>query len=223
MQRLPLVGPRDALDLLILLAGCATVPIVRRPRAASLVCFHAPALAALCLLGVFFFPTTTSAPTHALRSMPLILHVGIAFLAYAYFLSTGLTSAAYVLQARRLKRHQTTGVFEHLPSLEELDKTLWASVRRGYLLFAITLLIGLAWAYTDRSLLGEYWYLSPKVLLSFVMVLFYAGCFHARRSGWLHGPRIAYWMLVGFLTFFTLYLVLELTGLRTYHFWGMKP
>lgn len=219
-NRVPLTGARDALSLLIILATAAALPVARRPRAASLLCFHAPVLAFLCLITVFLTSDARTAPAHQLRSMPLILHVGVAFLAYAFFLFGGLTSAAYVLQARRIKKHSDAGLFQYLPSLEELDQTLWSSITRGYMLFTATLLIGWVWAWAERHLLGDRWYLAPKVLLSLIMVLFYAVCFHARRRGWLRGPQLAYWVLMGFCLFFGLYLVLELTGLRTYYFWG---
>ncbi|HOJ33549.1 MAG TPA: cytochrome c biogenesis protein CcsA [Candidatus Hydrogenedentes bacterium] len=219
-HRLPLTGARDALSLLIILATAAALPVARRPRAASLLCFHAPLLALLSLITIFLTSDTLATPAHQLRSMPLILHVGVAFLAYAFFLSGGLTSAAYVIQARRIKSHSEAGFFQYLPSLEELDQSLWSSITKGYVLFTATLFIGWAWAWAERNLLGDKWYLAPKVLLSLVMVLFYAVCFHARRRGWLRGPQLAYWVLMGFCLFFGLYLVLELTGLRTYYFWG---
>lgn len=219
-RRLPLTTAGDALNLLVLLATAAVLPIARKERAAALLSFYAPALAALYAANGLFFRESLRTAPRLLRGGPLLAHVGMAFLAYALLLLAGVTSVAYVLLARRLKRGDTTGLFQHLPSLEELDRSLWGFVRRGYALFSATLLVGVAWAWLERDLLGDRWWISPKVSLSFVMVIFYAVCFHARRSGWLRGPRLAYWVLVGFALLFGLYVALELAGLRTYHFWG---
>jgi len=217
---LPLTTTADSLVLFVLLSAVLVLVAVRRHDVPGLLCFHVPPLAAVCLLNAVVAHPDLHAAPRALRGLPLSIHVGAVFLAYALFFLASTTSAAYLYQARRLKRHQTAGLFQRLPSLEELDRTLYRLVAVGYPLFAATLGLGVLWAWLDRDLLQPGWWHAPKVLLSVVMVLFFAVMFHMRRSGRLRGPKLALLVFSGFSSLLVLYVVSAVLHLRTYNFWG---
>ncbi|MBI4557733.1 MAG: cytochrome c biogenesis protein CcsA [Candidatus Hydrogenedentes bacterium] len=223
--RLP-VTPFDALNLFILLSTLIMVLVTQPEPMRALQCFYLPALAIMCLINVgvalrYLNVAPKELPV-TLRGLPLTIHIGLIYLAYALFFVASMTSVAYVFQSQRLKRRQTSGLFHQLPSLEQLDRTLYRLISYGYPFFVITMLIGIFWAWAEPKLLGEQWWLSPKIILSAVMVAFYSVSFHTRRFGLLRGRKLAYFVFFGFTSLLATSIVLALLNLSTYNFWG-KP
>ena len=215
----PLTTAVDAISLFALLTAAVMVYILRKESAPALLCFYAPPLAAACLVNAAVAHEALHTAPRELRGLPLALHVGLVFLAYALFFLASLTRGAYLFQANRLKRRKITGLFQRLPSLEQLDRTLWRLVVYGYPIFVATLALGFVWAWLDNQLLEAKWWLSPKVVLSCVMVVFYGVLFHLRRQGGLRGPKLSYLMLVGFIVLLLAYFALDFMHLRDYNFW----
>ncbi|HUW61078.1 MAG TPA: cytochrome c biogenesis protein CcsA [Candidatus Bathyarchaeia archaeon] len=218
-RMVPLTTAVDAISLFAVLTAVIMVYILRKENAPALLCFYAPPLAAACLANAAMAHDALHSAPRELRGLPLTLHVGLVFLAYALFFLASMTSAAYLFQANRLKRCQTTGLFQRLPSLEQLDRTLWRLVVYGYPMFVATLALGFVWAWLDNQLLEAKWWLSPKVILSCVMAVFYGILFHLRRQGGLRGPKLSYLMLVGFIVLLLAYFALDFMHLRDYNFW----
>jgi len=216
---MPLTTTVDALSLFGLLTAVIMVYVVRKENAPAMLCFYAPPLAAACLINAAVAHDALHTSPRELQGLPLTLHVGTVFLAYALFFLASMTSAAYLFQAHRLKHRKTTGLFQRLPSLEQLDRTLWRLVRYGYPLFVATLALGFVWAWFDDQLLEARWWLAPKVIMSCAMVVFYGALFHLRRHGGLRGPKLSYLMLVGFVALLLAYFALDLLHLRDYNFW----
>jgi len=221
--RLPLTTMTDSLNLLVMFSALVALFVAYRHRVPALLTFYLPPLAAISLVNAVASFGDVNAEPRVFESLPLAVHVGMAFLAYALFLTAATTGAAYLFLSAHLKKHHTTLLTKRLPSLEELDATLVRLVSYGYPLFILTLIQGAAWAWQDRELLGPYWWLSPKVVLSFVMALFYAIAFHARHAKRLHGPRLAQLVSFGFALLIALYIGLSLLNLRGYRFWGGTP
>jgi len=219
-HRVPLTTPADSINLMVLLCTAITIPMERKEALRPLICFYLHPLALLCVITALMAHGDLRTPPRELRSSMLALHVGMAFLAYALFFMASMTSLAYIAKARHLKRHSTTGLFHRLPSLEQLDHTLYRLIRAGYPLFGVTLAVGLMWTHTDRALLGTHWYLAPKILLSLAMAAFFSMAFHGRRKGILRGPKLANFVFVGFSVFLAVYVVTALLHLREYNFWG---
>ena len=217
---LPLTTMADSLDLLGILSALVMLFVVRKSRMPALLCFYLPPLAVICAVNAVVARQYFQHAPRALNSAMLTIHVGLAFLAYALFFVASMTSAAYLFQAGRLKNHKTSGLFRHLPSLEELDEALFRLMRYGYPFFVATLFLGLVWAWIDRDLLGTWWWLAPKVILSYVMAAFYAVTFHMRRLGRLRGPKLAHLVFWGFFVLIMTYIVLSILNLRGYHFWS---
>ena len=101
---LPLTNTTDSLDLLTVLTTLVMLLALRQTGALVLVPFYAPPLAAIALLNAAVAHTNLYEAPRALPSVPLGVHVGLAFLAYALFFAASATSVAYVCQARTLKR-----------------------------------------------------------------------------------------------------------------------
>lgn len=215
----PLTGLTDSLNLFLVLATGIMLSIQRKETCRSLLSFYLPPLGLIAVLNALSGYGHLSESPMPLNGIPLILHVGLVFLAFALFFVASMTSMAYAFQAQRLKKNQTTGIFQRLPSLEQLDKTLYHLISIGYPVFVTTLVVGLSWAWFDRDLLGERWWLSPKIFLSAVMVAFYSTSFHGRRIGWLRGPKLAYIVFFGFTSLLVVYIALGLLQLGDYNFW----
>ena len=219
-RQTPLTNAGDSISLFLILCTGIMLTVQRREAMRPLLCFYLPALAILALVAAFVAPPyLKEPPNQELNDALLTAHVGMVFLAFALFFVASLTSMAYAFQAQHLKRHKTIGLFQRLPSLEQLDRTLYRLISVGYPLFVVTLIFGLGWAWADRELLGPYWFFSPKILLSILMVTFYAVSFHIRRIGLLRGPKLAYLVFFGFSSLLAAYLVLGLLKLGTYNFW----
>lgn len=222
-RALPLTTMTDSVNLFVVLTTVVMFWTVRHAKTPVLLSFYLPPLAVVCLVNALVAHRFLYEPPRALPGLPLSIHVGLAFCAYALFFVANMTSVGYIFEAQHLKRHETIGTWQRLPSLEKLDQTLWRLIYCGYPLFVVALLLGLIWSWADRDLLGPHWWLAPKVTLSWVMAIFYAVAFHARRSGWLRGPKLACLVVIGSSFLLLMYLVLAATNLRGYEFWGTTP
>jgi len=219
----PLTTLSDSLNLLILQVTVIVLIVARKDDVRALLCLCTPPLAVLAVVNAAVAGDNLHTAPRALSGFPLVGHVGLAFLAYALFLVASMTSVAYVIQDERLKRRRTAGLFQRLPALERLDGILFRVIGCGYVCFLITIVLGGLWARADSGLLAPHWWLAPKIILSFVMAVFYAVAFHARRSGRLRGPKLAYAVFLGFSILLVSYVALSMMDLNTYNFWESSP
>jgi HemX protein len=218
--RVPLTSMLDSLVVFVLLSTVSILFVLRNKSMRALLCFYLPPLAGIALTAAAIAHQYLPEAPRDLHGVFLVVHVGLAQFAFALFFIASMTSAAYLFQSHNLKQRRTQGLFAKLPSLEQLDATLYALIGAGYPLFIVTLFLGIIWAWIDRDLLGPYWFLSPKVLLALVMAIFYSLTFHTRRFGKLRGPKLATLVFGGFVGLLGLYLVLGLMQLNNYFFWG---
>ncbi|MCC6145884.1 MAG: cytochrome c biogenesis protein CcsA [Candidatus Hydrogenedentes bacterium] len=219
-SRLPLTTVADNLNLFAVFATGIMLFVLRHQERRGLMCFYLPPLSLIIVISGYMGWREWSAAPKELTAPLLFVHVGLAFLAYAMFFVASLTSMAYLFQNSRLKLRQTTGLFQRLPSLEQLDRTLYLLISYGYPLFIVTLWLGIFWAWYERELLGSLWWASPKIGLSLLMVVLYSLSYHARARGWLRGPKLAYLIFSGFTVLLAAYLLLEVMHLKDYNFWG---
>lgn len=216
---LPMTTGTDSMVMFAVMGTAIALVTSRKPDRRALMCFYWPPLAFITCLSIYTAASDFAVSPKPLSTVLLGVHVTLAMLAYAMFLIASLTSLAYAFQASRLKRRQTTGLFLRLPSLEQLDRTLFSLIKYGYPLFVVTLWLGLFWAWYDSGPLSSTWWLSPKIVLSLVMAALYAVTFHVRRSGHLRGPKLAYFVVLGFGAVLAIYLALNVLGLINYNFW----
>jgi ABC-type uncharacterized transport system permease subunit len=221
-QVVPLASGADSILLFCIMATATAISVSCQVRFRALLGFYLPPLALLSgVCAALAVKDFSRAPSSIEVSQALlVIHVGLAFQAYALFFIASLTSVAYLFQARRLKLRKTTGLFQKLPSLENLDRTLHLLIMVGYPIFVVTLLMGIFWARFVSDTLSDTWWYSPKIVLSFVMVCFYAASFHSRSLGLLRGPKLAYFVFIGFGLLLGVYLLLEMLRLTNYNFWG---
>jgi ABC-type transport system involved in cytochrome c biogenesis permease subunit len=213
----------DSLVLFLVLCTGIIPTVQRRAEMRPLLVYYFPALAILAIVSGLAGPRYLDEAPKALNGLLLTVHVGLVFLSFALFFVASLTSAAYAVKAQRLKRRTTGGFAARLPSLELMDDTLFQLIGAGYVSFVVTALLGVGWAWAERGLLGEYWFVSPKIIFSFAMVGLYAVSFHARRFGLLRGPKLAYLVFFGFTTLLAAYLVMGLFQVGGASFWGSAP
>lgn len=218
--RLPLTTMADSLNLFIVLTSFVVAIVAHRGSQHAILCLYTPPLVALFAVNAVIAFSDLHSEPKALNGAFLAVHVGLAVLAYALFFVASITSIAYVVHARGLKQFRTSGLVKKLPSLEQLDRTLYFLIALGYVFFGITLVLGMIWAYFDRDALGPYWFLSPKIFRAAFMVLLYSTAFHARRRGQLRGQKLAYLVFVGFALMLGGYLLMGLFGVQDYNFWS---
>lgn len=217
---IPFTGLGDSLNLFLVLCTGIILMLQRNEKMKPLLAYYLPALALIALVNAVVAPQHLGEPPMELNGLLLTIHVGLVFLAFALFFVASLTSLAYVVKARRLKSHVTKGfAATRLPSLERLDNTLYRLIAIGYPAFVITAVFGLTWAWAERGLLGAYWFVSPKILLSLAMVALYAVSYHVRRIGSLRGPKLAYLVFFGFTFLLATYLALGVFQLGANTFW----
>lgn len=216
---LPLSSGVDTLNLLVFLGTAIVFLLFFQPNRYSLMCFYAPIFALLMLVNGYLALRDLAVAPRELPTVFLAVHVGLAFLAFALFLVASVTSLAYIYQAARLKSKNMLGIFQRLPSLQQLDHTLYTLIQYGYPIFVVTLVIGVVWAYRDTANLSPTWWFSPKILLALMMTLLFGFCFHARTHKLLRGPKLAYLIAIGFAGILAIYLALDLLHLTNYNFW----
>ncbi len=217
---LPMSTPTDTLSLFVVIATVTVFLLLRQPNRLGLMVFYWPPFAIMLLVAAYLAIDDLAHPPKDLATVLVAVHVGLAFLAFALFLVASITSLAYVFQVQHLKRRSTQGLFQKLPSLQQLDHTLYGLIASGYPIFIVTLGIGLWWAYVDTTQLSATWWLSPKVFLAAAMTILYAICFHARTRHFLRGPKLAYLVAGGFAVILVSYLVLDVLRIANYNFWG---
>ncbi|GMW00622.1 MAG: hypothetical protein AMXMBFR84_17590 [Candidatus Hydrogenedentota bacterium] len=219
LKRLPFTDVSDAFSMLIVFATLIGLSVAIRGRVPALLCFYVPPVFALFVANLFVGPFGVQMSPEGLNWAMMVVHVAPAFFAYALFVVASLTSMAYIFQVRRLKQMRLTGLFQRLPSLEQLDRMLYSLILAGYIAFTITLVLGMWWAYFQGNLLNATWWQSPKIWRAVLMVVFYAFAFHSRQVGWLRGQKLAYLIFVGFTSLVLLYLGLNVLQLSDYRFW----
>ncbi len=216
----PFTGMGDSLNLFLVLCTGIMLTVQLRAEMRPLLVYYFPALAVMAIISGLAGPRYLNEAPKALNGLLLTAHVGLVFLSFALFFVASLTSAAYAAKAQRLKKLATGGFIGRLPSLDLLDSTLFRLIAAGYLSFVLTAALGLGWAFSARDLLGEYWYISPKIFLSLAMVALYAVCFHGRGFGLLRGPNLAYLVVFGFTSLMAIYLVVGMFQVGGAEFWG---
>ena len=208
--QIPFTGIADSLNLLLMLVTGIILTLQRDETMKPLLSFYLPALACVAIVtGVVGARFLGREPETNLNGLLLTAHVGLVFLAMAHFLVASLTSMAYIVQAQRLKHHTPSGALYRLPSLEQLDKTLFRLIAVGYPIFLVTIGFGLAWALTNPDLMPPRWFLAPKYAFTAAILVLFAATFYIRRAGLLRGPKLAYILFVGFTLMLATWILFE--------------
>ena len=171
-------------------------------------------------LAMFAFYTEAAELMPALKSVWLVIHVVVAFLAVAVFTIGFSVGIVYLVRRRRAEHPPArTNFVEALPSAASLERTAYGLNMVGFILWTFTLVAGAIWAQKAWS---SYWTWDPKEVWTFVIWVVYAAYMHARATaGW--EPRKAMWIaLAGYICVLLNFTVVNLffSGMHSYS--GLK-
>ncbi len=150
----------------------------------------------------------------ALKSNWLIAHVVTCFLGYAAFAVAFGTGIIFLLKEREESGKGGGGFLKAFPEKPVLDELIYQSAFIGFVIFTVGIMTGSVWAHYAW---GSYWSWDPKETWSLITWIVYAAMLHARSmQGW-RGKRMAWLMVLGFVSvLFTFFGVNYLSGLHSY-------
>jgi len=159
---------------------------------------------------VFLLMLTASSASREIFPLPpemqswlLPIHASISIIAAAFLTLAAIGGIMYLLQERELKQKRFGFFFSRLPSLDTLDKLNQHCISIGFPLMTLGMFAGYIWARQIWG--GRPWHWNPKIIMSIITWLLYAGLMHQRFTlGW-RGRRAA-WITV--IAFFAVLLTL---------------
>lgn len=171
---------------------------------------YAAPLTTVIMIAAFCVPSVTVAPTPLFKSVWLVVHIVIIFIAEASLALACGTGILYLIQEHTIKSKTNRFFFKRLPSLEFLDRTGYTFIVTGFTMLTIGLITGFVYA---QLVWGKFWSWDNKEIWSMITWLIYAALLHGRLvAGW-RGRRAAIMAVVGFaallFTFFGVNFLLE--------------
>ena len=151
---------------------------------------------AVLMVAVIWLYSPVAPLTEALNSYWLVIHVVSAIIATGAFTLGGITSALYLVRAR--KADKTTGYVGRLPAPEVLDRVSYRLHAFAFPVWTFAVLItGPIWAHEAWA---SYWSWDPKEVWAFITWVVYAAYLHARTTAGWKGRNAAILALVGMAT-----------------------
>lgn len=122
-------------------------------------------------------------------------HAGLAIFAYGVFGILSIVALMYILQHNGLTKKRFGGIFNSLPSLQQLDKLLSSLLLTGLVIYTVALLLGtLTWLSGYKNMD------SPTLLFSWALWLCYFGILLLKeKKRWI--TRKISWGVLGLFTF----------------------
>jgi cytochrome c-type biogenesis protein CcsB len=153
------------------------------------------AVLALLMVAVIWLYDPVGPLPDALDSPWLVIHVVSAIIATGAFTVGGLTSAVYLVKARR---GSDGPILSRVPALEVLDRVAYRIHAFAFPVWTFAVLItGPIWAHQAWS---SYWNWDPKEVWAFITWVVYAAYLHARTTAGWKGRNAAILALVGTAT-----------------------
>ena len=152
-------------------------------------------------LAITVFYTEAAQLVPALRSVWLMIHVTVAFVAAALFTLAFSTTVLQLVQERRELARAAGGTprrgrfMDALPGSRDLERSAYRLHIAAFPLWGFTLIAGAIWA---EAAWGRYWNWDPKETWSFVIWVMYAAYLHARATRGWDGRRAAYLAMLGY-------------------------
>jgi len=132
----------------------------------------------------------------ALSNLGIGLHVSAAIFGFGGIAISAVYGLLYLLMYRALKRSSFGSIYNHLPSLESLEKLCAASAAIGFLFITIAFGIGVVWL---PRIFPAHSYFDPKLIATGVVWIIYAVVLIAKYVAKLDGKRVITISLGGFL------------------------
>ena len=132
------------------------------------------------------------------RSSPptwLLLHIPLLVVSYVLLLAAAIAGLIFIVQERRIKKHEALAVSSRLPSLDAMERFIYQMILFSFPLLTLGILLGGHWAYLTR---GRYWGWDPTETFSFVTWSIYAVYLGLRWGRGWRGRRSTYLALAGF-------------------------
>src|SRR5687767_6278013 len=95
----------------------------------------------------------------------LLLHIPLLVVSYLLLLAAAGVGFLFILQERRIKRHEALAVTSRMPSLEAMERFIYRMILISFPLLTLGILLGGHWALLTR---GRYWGWDPTETFSFV-------------------------------------------------------
>ena len=157
--------------------------------------------------------------SEALTSYWLVIHVVSAIIATGAFTLGGITSALYLVKARR--PDTTTGYVARLPQPEVLDRVSYRLHAFAFPVWTFAVLItGPIWAHQAWS---SYWSWDPKEVWAFITWVVYAAYLHARTTAGWKGRNAAILALIGTATLWFNFIGINYFSTTSQHSYAGGP
>jgi HemX protein len=138
--------------------------------------------------------------TKAILRDPIFnLHVTTSVFGYAALMLAAIYGGLYLLLFRVIRRNQFGAMFEHIPSLERLERYGLRATAFGFMFLTLSIALG-ALLYTRIPLdvtISEF-LLDPKVLTSLLVWLVFGTTLLVRRMMHVEGRRLVLFWMSGF-------------------------
>jgi cytochrome c-type biogenesis protein CcsB len=162
--------------------------------------FTLPLVSLLTILSQLIWEENHSIPP-LLKSGWVYFHGSIAFLAYAGFFLTFVSSILYLVQEKELKNKNFRFLYFRLPSLQACDELMKYSLFVGFVAMSLAIVTGAFWA---QQAWGRYWNWDPKETASLITWGIYFLLVNYRLSSGWHRKWAAIIGIIGFAsTLFT--------------------
>jgi cytochrome c-type biogenesis protein CcsB len=148
----------------------------------------------------------------ALQSYWLVVHVGMAVVAFGLFTVAAVLSALQIVAERAERRGRSSS----LPAAGALDRLAYRLIAVAFPIWTIgPLILGAIWAEVSW---GRYWNWDPKETWALITWLAYAAYLHARATAGWKGTKASVISLIGYGTVLFSYFAVNLifNGLHSY-------
>jgi len=194
--RCPVFGAFEATAWYALSVTGACLYVELRHRTPALSAFLLPYVSLLVVVGGFHVSAEPSTEP-VLQHILLGIHVASAFVGYGIFTLESFLGVIYLVQDRNLKRKHFGPLSQRLPSLEALDHLMVELIGIAFLLFSLSIGIGVFQAHLYNW--GTQWVTDCKVVATGATWVVYAILFYLRMSADRHGRKVAWVAVGGFL------------------------
>ena len=211
----PILTPMDGLFFLSWLIIMASLILTRFYRL-HFIAFFSNLLGIVMMAITLFQPndSVSQVLSHRLMSDLLIIHITMAFIAYAGFTLSFILSIMYLIEYTMLKRKKWGKRLGRFDSLFALEQASFLCNLTGFPLLLISLILGIIWAMISLSTFS--WF-DPKVITSFVILVVYGFYFYQKLGRNVYGKPLIFWNTAGFLiVLINVFLSETLTG---FHLW----
>jgi cytochrome c-type biogenesis protein CcsB len=165
-----------------------------RYRINALGAFILPLVSVLTIVSQVIWQDTDSIPS-GLKSGWIHFHVSVAFLAYAAFFLTFISSVLYLIQENDLREKHFRFLYFRLPSLQVCEELMNRFLFVGFISMSLAIIAG---AFSAQLAWGRFWNWDPKETASLVTWGIYFILVNYRLFAKWHGRRAAYISIVGF-------------------------